>query len=282
MFTTLNPTLEKVASSALAYCKAQYGSTGLKVEHEIDSSVNWRPSFYLNVSKFEKLAIEVSDVIYPNVLKAAGQDLSHYRGLIRVAQVTPLETYMSDKEQKLVQTLREHGFGLFTVGSDGKVVRQFDCAPLIQFVPEAYTETSIKKLPPPLRTRLRTAYDTYRVNPVKGVQDAGEVVEGLVNSIARQTAATAGLTSTDLGKSLADLIDVMYPNEHYKNQRAALGAARANAKYYRNPTSHSPKSLGAAVERMQHAREGFISALKDTQLLTEAMKGLNCKTVIYQ
>ena len=282
MFTTLNPNLEKAASSALAFCKAQYGSMGLRVEQEIDPTINWRPSFHLNISKFEKLAVEVSDVIYPNALQAAGQDLLHYRGLIRVAQVTPLETYMSDKEQKLVQRLREHGFGLFTVGADGKVVKQFDCAPLIQFVSEAYTETSIKKLPPPLRTRLRTAYDTYRVNPVKGVQDAGEVVEGLVNSMARQTAPAAGLSNADLTKSLADLIDVMYPNQFYKNGRAALGAARANAKYYRNPTSHSPKTLKAAVERMQHAREGFISALKDTQLLTEAMKGLDCKTVIYQ
>jgi hypothetical protein len=278
MFTTLNPTLEAIASQALAHCKGQYGSKGLRVEQGIDPSVAWRPTFYLNVNRFELLAVEVSDVVYPDVLKGAGQELLHHEGLIRVAQVAPLETFVSDKDQKLVQKLRDHGVGLFTVAPDGKVVRQFDCAPIIQFIPEAQIETQIKKLPLSLKVLVRAAYQTFRINPVQGVQEAGQIVEGLVNSMARQTATEAKLK---IRKGLADQIDEMYPNDYYKDQRAALGAARGNARYYRNPTSHAPKTAKAAAQRMRQSREGFLSAVKDTVLLAEAMRALKCRVIVY-
>jgi hypothetical protein len=279
MFTTLNPSLEMAASQALAHCKNHYGSKGLRLEQGIDPSIAWRPTFFLSVGPFEKLAVEVSDIIYPDVLKGAGQELQHYDGLVRVAQVAPLETFLADKDQKLVQKLRDHGLGLLTVGADGKVIKQFDCAPLIQFVSEAHVEASIKKLPSSLKVLLRTAYQTFRVNPVQGVQDAGQIVEGLVNSLAKQTAAKAQINPV---KGLANLIDLMYTNAFYKDQRAALGAARGNAKFYRNPTSHAPRSARDAAGRIRQSREGFLSALKDIALLADAMKSLGCKVVVYE
>jgi hypothetical protein len=280
-FTTLSPTLADAARRSLGYCKARYGQIGLKLEGEIDSSISWRPTFHLKCKKFETLAVEVNDVIFPDAIKGAAQDIRHHAGLIRVVQVTPLDVFQNDKDQKRVNVLRSQGFGIMTVAGDGTVVMQNDCAALSQFISQAELDEAIKDLPSALKVRMRTAHATYLINPTKGVQDAGEVVEGLVFSIGKQSANAAGLTPAQLKKSAADLIDTMYGNKHFENHKAALGGARGCLKAYRNPTSHAPKSAKEAAERVKHDREGFIAELRHASALAHMARALGLKARVH-
>jgi hypothetical protein len=280
-FSTLSPTLADAAQRALAYCKAQYGQKGLKLEEAIDVSIAWRPTFHLKINKFEIFAVEVNDVIFPDAIKGAAQDIRHYGGLIRVAQVIPLDVFQSDKDEKRVNPLRAQGFGVMTVAGNGAVVMQSDCAALSQFIPRPELDAGIKDLPTALKVRMRTAYATYMTNPPKGVQDAGEVIEGLVYSIGKQSAAAAGLTNAQLNGTAANLIDNMYNNNYFKAHRAALGGARECLKTYRNPTSHAPKSAKEAADRVKQVREGFVTELRHLSALVGMAHGLGLQARVY-
>lgn len=280
-FASLNPPLEDTAQKALAHCKARYGQKGLKFEAAIDGSIGWRPTFHLKISKFETFAVEVNDVIFPAVIKEAAHDIHHFAGLIRVSQVMPLDVFQSDKDQKKVNLLRAQGFGVMTVAGDGTVVMQCESAPLSQFITQAELDERIKDLPQALKVRERTAYATYLTNPTKGVQDAGEVIEGLVYSIARQSAAAASLSNKELKFSTANLIDTMVANDHFKDYKATLGGVRECLRTYRNPTSHSPKSSKEAAERVRYVREGFLNELRHAAALTQMARKLGLKATVH-
>jgi hypothetical protein len=280
-FTFLAPHLFTVAQQALAHCKSQYGAQGLKIEEGINTSISWRPTFYLKPRKFELFAVEVNDLIFPDAIKGAAHDIRHYDGLIRVSQVIPLEVYQTDRGQTRIKLLRNQGFGAITVDNEGDVVTQFDCVPLSQFITDTELEESIKELPSQIKVRLRTAHKTYLTNPTQGVQDAGQILEGLILSIAKQSARSTNISNTTLKGTAANLIDAMYTSTYFKDHRAALGGVRNFMAEYRNPTSHAPKTAKVAAQRVRNLREGFIHALRCMTALAKTAGSLGLKAIIY-
>ena len=281
VFGNLSPPLEATAQRGLTYCRNHFGSKGLKIEEGIHSSISWRPTFIIKPRAFEICAFEVNDIIFPDVIKGAAHDIRHYPGLIRVIQVCPMSAYQADKDQRKINTLRAQGFGLLTVGNEGDVVEQFGCVPLAQFITTNELEGIIRELPTALRVRVREAHKTYLVTPTKGVQDCGEILEGLIGSIARQSIPKTQITRSHLRKSAANLIDDMYSEEYFKDHRATLGGVRSFLKLYRNPASHAPKTAKEAAERVRNVREGFVNALRHLSLLAETARALQLKVIIY-
>lgn len=273
--------LQHAAQRALSYCKTQYGSRGLKLEEGIHGSISWRPTFLIKPNKFEIFAFEVNDVILPDAIKGASHDIRHFNQLIRVFQVCPLEVYQADRQQKRINPLRAQGFGMITVSSDGSVIEQFPCIPLAQFVTSEELENAIKPLPSSIKVRLREAHKIYLTNAVKGVQDACEVLEGLLTSVAKQSARSANVTQASLGKTAAFLIDELYSNSFYKDHRATLGGVRSILKLYRNPTSHAPKTAQEAAQRAKDSKAGFVETSRQIVLLGEMAKRLGLVTKIY-
>src|SRR5262245_3710548 len=128
-FVTLSPHLQPVANAALRHFTEQYGKAGLQLESSISPVIPWRPTFVLKPAKHHLVAVEVDDAIYPQVLKIAARDLLDAPLPISAYVACPLEAYLADKKQQQVRDLQGHGFGLFTIDSDGGVIKKASCVP---------------------------------------------------------------------------------------------------------------------------------------------------------
>lgn len=280
-FDTFTPWMKEVANKAMSYCKKQYGGNGLKVEEPIAPSISWRPTFFLKPTNFLIVAAEVEDFIFPESLKGAAHDISHYDYPVAVYQVCSLDAFQADPRHEKVNRLRNHGFGIITVADNGTVVIQHSAIPLAQHISPHTLESALCCLTTPLRVRFRAAHTTYLTNEGQGLQQAGQLVEGLVLSLATQ-AAKAGLVSTGVPKQpLADMIDSLYECKQFKDHRATLGAARAFIKSFRNPVSHAPKTAKQAAEKIRLCRSGFLDAIEVAGKLRTVMQALGYKVKLY-
>lgn len=74
-FDTLSDRLKLVATQSLQLCRNTWGSNGLRKEEEIGGTIGWTPTFYLKPNRVLIIAVEVSDVLFPELLKGAAHDL---------------------------------------------------------------------------------------------------------------------------------------------------------------------------------------------------------------
>jgi len=280
-FDSLTPRLKAVATASLAYCKNRYGGNGLKVEEGIDKAIGWRPTFFLRPAKFLVLAVEVDDNIYPEALKGAAHDIGHFEFPIAVFLACPLGTYQGDPKQTKVNLLRRHGFGIITVDDDAHAVVQHPCIALAQHISPDQLETEVAGLNSILKVKFKSAYETYTSNEGQGLQQAGQIVEALVHSLAVQ-AGSKGLAPANVAKnSLADMIDLLYGLKLFRDHRAALGGARDFVKEFRNTASHAPKSAKQAAEKIRKCKVGFLDAIGVARKLRVVMQAMGFRVRIY-
>lgn len=280
-FDSLTPSLKIVAERALTHCRQQFGGAGLRTEEEIAPAISWRPTFHLRPHRFRTLAVEVADNLYPEALKGAAHDIRHYNQLITVFQVCSLEAVQADKNHKKVNELRRHGFGLLAVAEDGSVTTIHPAVPLIQHITQDEFDELIKALPSGLKVLFRSAFSTYQTTPRQGVQEAAQIVEGLIASIARQGVSDGTLKVSVLKKPAADTVDALWDETKYRDHRAALGGARHFLQAHRNPSSHTPKSAKDAAKIIRDYRAGFMASLHEAVVLARAIEALGYKVKVY-
>lgn len=285
-FTIINGTLaEQVAEPVYQYCIQRFGRSGLKLEMGILPTISWSPTIQVKRSASELLAIEVSEDLYPMILKLIAHDIRQDCPdiPITVYVATPLESYLADAKQLTVRKLKEHGFGLLTVDDNGLVTEQFTAIPLIHHIPLNEFNDCIKTLPHSARVKYKDAYDVYRTNSYQGLQECGQLVEGLVFSLAKQSHLKGWIASKPLKGMAAEVLDAMYEStdNSLKQQRAALGSARSFIKYYRNMASHAPKSLKDTAIRIKACRKGFLDSLGTASELCETHRKLGFPVKLY-
>jgi hypothetical protein len=281
-FDTLNTGLKKIAECALTFCKKRYGGNGLGVGKAIAVEISWRPTFFLKPDKLHILAVEVEDKLYPEALKGAAHDIEHYEDSpISVYQACSLIIYQGDTKQVRVNLLRKHGFGIMTVDDDGRVTIQHKCIPLAQHISADQLESELAGLTPALKVKFKQAHDTYVTNEGQGLQQAGQIVEALVHSIATQATKQNVISAAEAGGALADVIDALYSKKQFKDHRAALGAARDFVKEFRNTASHAPKNGKQAALKIKKCKVGFLDAVSVATKLRVAMQKLGYKAHIY-
>lgn len=280
-FQNFTQRLQVVASSALAYCKKRYGANGLKTDEGIDNAIGWRPTFFLRPNKNLILAAEVSDILYPEALKGAAHDIRHFESPIAVYQLCPLDAYQNDPKQTKISLLREHGFGIITVDDDGKATVQHPCIPIAQHIPPKQLESELSGLTPGLKVKFRSAHESYHTNEGQGLQQAGQIVEGLIHSIAEQAARKGYIPAPAPNAKLADTIDELYSRPQFKNHRAALGDARGFVKEFRNVASHAPKHAKDAAEKIRKCKTGFLDAINVARKLREVMQAMKFQVRIH-
>jgi len=280
-FDNLTPALKAVAAKALELCKKRYGANGLKVEEGISPQIGWRPTFFLRPQRFLILAVEVDDNLYPEALKGAAHDIGHFDSPIAVHQACSLGAYQSDPKQTKINLLRERGFGIITVDDEGVATIQHTCVPLAQHISVAALESEISGLNPVLKVKFKSAHATYSANEGQGLQQAGQIVEGLIMSIATQ-ASKKGIVGNGVPKlALADAIDELYSKKDFKDHRAALGDARAFVKEFRNTASHTPRSATQAAEKIKQCKTGFLDAVSVSKKLRDAMRKMKFQVRIH-
>lgn len=279
-FDTLSPRLKLVAQAGLEYCKQRYGRNNLQIGQEIHHSISWKPTFYLKPTSSLILAVEVDEVLEPEVLKIAADDIRHYEFPVQVFVMCPLDIYVADTKQTTVSRLKRRGIGIITVDDDGTTTIQCQCVPLAQHISEDEVNNSIRGLTPNLKVNFRNAYDIYKVNEGQGLQEAGQIIEALINLMAKES-ERAGYGTGLQKTAAADTIDALYSLPKLKNHRAALGGARSFVKEYRNTASHAPTSAKKAIEKIRKCRKGFLDAIEIAQKLQEAMQRESFKIKIH-
>jgi hypothetical protein len=278
-FDSFTPRMKDVATAALAFCKRRYGANGLRIEEGIDKTIGWRPSFFIRQTRFLLLAVEVAENIYPEALKGAAHDIGHFDLPIAVFQVCPLDTFQNDHKQTRAKLLRSHGFGLITVDEDGCATIQHSCVPLAQHIPPEQLESELCGLSRGLKVQFKSAYETYLANAGQGLQQAGQVVENLVNSIAAE-AVKRGIIQSAAG-NLADLIDRLYAAKPFQSHRASLGSARGFVNEFRNTASHPQKSAKQAAEKIRKCKAGFLESIGVVKKLYSVAKALGFPIRLY-
>lgn len=280
-FDTLPPALQEVADLALKYCKTRYGRNGVKENKEIHRDISWRPTFQLRPATSILLAFEVDDQLYPEILKIGAHDILRHDHPISASIVCPLDVYMADTKQKEIIRLRRDGFGIITVDDEGIVAVQQTCIPLAQHIPEREMESGLRGLTPTIKTRFRAAHQTYSSSEIQGLQEAGQIVESIIQSMAEGCTKKGYTKNNILTKGLADVIDELYDISQLRNHRAALGDARAFTRNCRNVASHPPRSPREAMERIRICRGAFLDSIRVTTNLREAMKKLGFRVRIH-
>lgn|GEM_PF-1911080 len=280
-FHTLAPRLQPVAHASLKYFTYRFGKNGLKINTEISPGISWRPTFHLKATSSLIVAAEVSDGLYPEILKIAAHDLLKFDFPVAVFLVCPLDTYLSDKKQTSIRSLKADGFGLITVDDHTVATIQHNCVPLAQHLSEDSLDTELGDLSPTLKVTFRAAHDTYAGNVGQGLQAGGQIVEALVMNIAKGAVKANLVNASVLKQSAADAIDELYSLQPFKNHRAALGGARDFAKEYRNIASHPAKSAKEAIDKIRKCKTGFINAIRIAKNLCAVLKAKGYKIVIH-
>lgn len=139
---------------------------------------------------------------------------------------------------------------------------QAHAGPLAQHITPKEFEEHLSGLPQQVKIRLRTAYNTYQSNVGQGLQDCGQLIEEIVKCLAKQAATTSVVNQSTLGKSTALMIDDMYNTQFFKDQRAALGAARSFVKQFRNIVSHPSETPKEMATKLRKCRAGFLEGLR--------------------
>jgi hypothetical protein len=273
-FETFSERLKLVVNESLSLCKQNWGTAGLKKEEPIDSKISWRPTFYIKPNRFLIVAVEVNDVLFPEILKIAAHDIDRHDYPISVYQACSLEVYQRDRRFNHIKLLREHGFGIITVDDAGAALIQVRAEPLAQHISMERLESELKSLTPRLKVKFNNAHATYQTSVGQGLQEAGQIVEELVVSIATQAERAGVVPSGTSRKSTADIIDDLYSVGTFHNYRAALGGARSFVKTYRNIASHPPKTSKQAIEKIRKCRGGFFEALRISGELKAAIQQL--------
>lgn len=261
-FETLSDRLRLVATESLQLCRNNWGGNGLRREEPIHTSIGWQPTFYMRPNRALLVAVEVADVIFPEILKIAAHDIERFNAPISVYQACALDIYQNDPQLARVHTLRDHGFGIITVDHTGNAIIQCRAEPLAQYIPQDRFDAALRPLTPRLRVKFRAAYATYQTNIGQGLQEAGQIIEALISSIATQAVSANVVTPATATKTTAGMIDDLYPTGTFHNHRATLGAARDFARTYRNVSSHPAQTPQQAAEKIRRCRSGFLDALR--------------------
>lgn len=278
------PLISSVAEPVLAFCTDRYGKNGLKIETGIQPNLGWSPTIQLKRGKFELIAIEVSDDLYPYILKTMAHEIRHDCPDIPVTVFVAcsLDAYLADTKQTIVRKLKGHGFGLLTVDDTQHVTEQFGAIPLIYHIPENEFTDGISTLPSSIKVKFKDAFGTYQTNAYQGLQEAGQLVEGLVFCLANHCKKNGWMTYQKTTPA-AGVVDALYEStvQDLKQQRASLGKVRYFLKNYRNMASHPPKNMKDAAQRIKFCRQGFIDSFNTASELTQTLKQLKITAKLY-
>jgi len=270
----LVPSHTFLVAAAKAFFVEQYENPTIRENDSIHKDLGWKPNLHFLANDHLIVAAEVSESPYPLILRMRHADLTNLPLPIAVYCICPEEAYLNVDVQADVRELQSHGFGLITVDQAGAATRRFPCIPLVQHIPEAEFRAEIEPLPKRLRVRLREAFEKYRTDPVSGLQDLSEVMEGLVQCAAKRAAARGWASESITAASPADILDELAAMKECKSARASIGGVRSFVKEHRNPSHHFPKDKAQAHQKYRSAQHGFREGLKQIRSFRSSFKAL--------
>lgn len=271
-FDTFTPRKRLIAEESIKLIRRNYGGRNLKIQKEISPDIPWRPSYHIKPKRSLIIAVEVSELLYPEILKIAARPIIDYEYPIKVYLVCPLSIYTADKDLRKVNELKNDGFGIITVDDNRTAIFQHNCIPLAQHIKEKKLDEELRGLSPTIKTRFRSSYITYRANEGQGLQDASQIVESLIDSIVNSAVTRGQLNNSVISIPLASKVDELYTSNNFRDSRAVLGSVRGFVNEYRNIASHPPGSAREAMEKIKKCKDGFQESIRLSKKLCDIAK----------
>ena len=271
-WTPFSPTDRFLGEAAEGHFKQLFEGATIKIGEAIDPNLSWRPTIHFRWSGYLTIAGETSERPYPRIFRVVHANVLEVQIPISMYSICGEDAYLDRNNQREIEELRAHGYGLFTVDNDGNVQRKFGCIPLIQHIPERKISDDIKPLPLKYRVKLRECYYSYNNKPESGLREASELVEGLVKSAAEKAKRKGFLPN--IKSNTADILDDMLGNPKFRDQTADIGGVRSYMRNYRNPVSHPPRNRKQAYDRFRSCQHGFLESIRQVASFHRAMKKL--------
>lgn len=273
-FTLLrDPNLQQLAAQAMRHCRSENANLGsAQIERAISASVRWVPTFRFGSSAKGIRAYEVCRTLQPDALIASLPHIVREPYPISVGIVVPVELAQGPGTHREIEALHQNGVSVITADDANHFHNRLVCPPAAQHITPDDWRTLVMGLPPRFRSAFLAAYTTYQASVVQGVQNAGQIVEAVVNAAVAKAISDGVLPATTSRLTMARKIDVLW--SAYPRHRGNLAAARVFADRYRNPSSHPPSSTQSAVSRIMRARAAMQEAVVTTVELLEFLKAL--------
>lgn len=280
MFVKLPRHLIDFAEASVRFLRERNVGVKITYEKEIDIGDKWKPTYWFATRDGRLVAVEVSDKLFPEILRISYSQIIHANKPIMVYQVVPLDVYKADKDEDVINELVKTGIAIISVDSRGRVTLQKSCVALAQHISEEELSKALQKTCAALKTCFFRCHQSYNTNEVQGLQAAGQVIEGIVENYVAHAVKNAWATKKSLGRKISDKIDNLYTLSQCRSVRAALASARSFLARYRNLSSHPVKSLPEAKERIDLCRTGFLDSISIAKVLWDAAKSNGIKVII--
>jgi hypothetical protein len=260
---------------ACQHFRRLYQDPPLVFQTKIDKDVEWSPSFQFKRLGNTLVAVEVSETVFPEILRRKRAALLRVKSPLTVYCVCPEEEYQSNPND--AYDLRENGFGLVTIDAEGRSHTQYDAVPLQQIILLEECEAEIEGLPKKLRQRLAESFQTYSRDPMAGVRDVTEVFEDVIKRAARGARQKGWITQQHEEQTLYNVLTVMERRPPMDQRAQILASARGFTDRYRNFNHHAPKTPKALLKRTREAKHAFLEGLKQISDFQGAMGDLGLK-----
>ena len=240
------------------------------LDQELHRNLRWTPALRFTIRDHVNVFVEPSETgPYPRILKMKATEVRDFPQPISVYAVCPKNVTSNQTD---VNRLKADGFGLITVGTDGKAEMDVPTIPLVQIISKGKFKEEIIGLPLRIRQRATEAFEDYCNQPVNGVKTLSEVMEGLVTRAGKDSTKKGYLSNNQLGDTVATMLNALYGASQFQQAQAAIGGVRSYMAQYRNLTHHWPKNKKIAYKKYADCRHGFLEGLKQMQQYSGAMK----------
>lgn len=253
------------------YLNLNYDHPPIKEDEDIDSGLGWKPTLSSPINN-HLMVLEASEKVYPLIFRMRRAEMAEVQIPIAVYCVCPEEAYL--RNQKDAQDLEKHGFGLFTVNTDGRAIKKFAAIPIAQHITESDYNEDVKRLPAKIKRMAKVSFDTYKGNSPAGVASLSEILEGIVLKAAKEAAKKGWMSNADASGTLASVLTKMKGLPQFNGANTTLSSAQAFVSRYRNATHHFPKNKKQAHLKYRDCRHGFLDGLRNMQALHDAMKSV--------
>jgi len=262
-FTILPTQLHQVAAAAELILRARFNlsPSSLKIEESFDREISWIPTFYWKLST-GLIACEVSSDPLPIIITQNFSDLIASGLPIKLISAYPLTDEMSSKKyQAMLTKAKQLGIGLLPINIDenysGKI--EYPGISLTLMLPKINL-TKYKNI---FHNHINHCYELYmNGDPKHGVQELGQIIESILNSIATKLnqgdpsklSSFGSSSSTGRHYPLNTLIEDMIRDNVLSKVFLKKCATFADM---RNNTSHRARNLSDAKRIEQNLKTSF-------------------------
>lgn len=259
--------------AAKAYFKKAYGSPLILEDVEIGKDLKWKPTLQVKVHNHLTIIAEVSETPYPGILSARRRDLRQLEMPISVFSICPEEACLQKSQQTTIKKLQSHGYGLIQVDDKREASLRFTCIPIIQQISDDEFNTLAKNISSSHKVRIAQAFLKYKHDPVTGVQEITETIEGMVLQAGREAVKKSWIEGKKAkpGFAIVTLEALMETNDGQKIL-TSLESVSDYYKEYRNISHHFPQNKAQAFKRYRKPRSGFLEGIQTLNVFREATK----------